>query len=78
MARQYSSISQESTLAAGINNSTSTVTVNLQSGGALSLMGGVTLAGGDTFTVVIDPDTANEEIVYVTSVATDALTVIRE
>ena len=75
MARQYSSISQETTLTADINASTSTVTVNVQS--APNLMGGITLTGGDTFTVVIDPDTANEEIIYVTSVAGNALTVTR-
>ena len=75
MARQYSSISQETSLTADLSASTSAVTVNVQS--AANLMGGITLTGGDTFTVVIDPDTANEEIVYVTSVVGNALTVTR-
>jgi hypothetical protein len=42
-------------------------------------MGGVTLAGGnvDIFTVALDPDTINEEIVYVTQVSGDTLTISR-
>jgi hypothetical protein len=42
-------------------------------------MGGVTLAGGnvDIFTVAIDVDTQNEEVVYVTGVSTDTLTIVR-
>jgi hypothetical protein len=40
-------------------------------------MGGITLSPGDTFTVVVDPETANEEILYVTSVVGNALTVTR-
>lgn len=75
MARQYSSISQETTLTADLSASTSSLTVNVQS--AANLMGGVTLAGGDTFTLVIDPDTANEEIVSATSVAGNAITITR-
>lgn len=75
MARQYSSISQETTLTADLSASTSSVTVNVQS--AANLMGGITLAGGDTFTVVVDPDTANEEILSVTAVIGSALTVTR-
>jgi hypothetical protein len=43
MARQYSSISQETTLTADLSASTSSVTVNVQSGGAANLMGGITL-----------------------------------
>jgi hypothetical protein len=42
-------------------------------------MGGVTLAGGnvDIFTVALDPDTVNEEIVYVTARSGDTLTISR-
>jgi len=42
-------------------------------------MGGVTLAAGnvDQFTVALDVDTQNEEIVFVTGVATDTLTIVR-
>ena len=63
--RKYSSISQDTTLAAGgISSSATTMTV--ASGTGSSLMGGVTLTTGDTFQVAIDPDTASEELVYVT------------
>jgi hypothetical protein len=42
-------------------------------------MGGITLAAGnvDIFTVAIDPDTVNEEIVFVTAVSGDTLTISR-
>jgi hypothetical protein len=42
-------------------------------------MGGVSLAPGnaDIFTVAIDVDTINEEIVYVTEVSGDTLTIVR-
>jgi len=42
-------------------------------------MGGVTLDPGnvDIFTVAIDVDTQNEEVVYVTGVSTDTLTIVR-
>jgi hypothetical protein len=42
-------------------------------------MGGVTLAGGnaDQFTIALDPDTALEEIVFVTEVSSDTLTIVR-
>jgi hypothetical protein len=43
-------------------------------------MGGVTLSAGnvDQFTIAIDPDTVNEEIVFVTGVNSDTLTVVRQ
>jgi hypothetical protein len=49
------------------------------SAAATSLLGGQTLAAGnvDIFTVVIDPDTASEEIVFVTDVNGNTLTVSR-
>ena len=59
--RLYSSISQETTLAAALNNSASTMTVVNASG----LLATITPAAGETFVVVIDPDTALEEIVEV-------------
>jgi hypothetical protein len=42
-------------------------------------MGGITLAGGnvDIFTVALDADTVNEEIVFVTQVSGDTLTISR-
>jgi hypothetical protein len=46
---------------------------------ATALLGGVSLAPGnvDIFTVAIDVDTINEEIVYVTGVSGDTLTISR-
>jgi hypothetical protein len=42
---------------------------------AALLLGGVTISAGQTFTVVIDPDTALEEIVDVTIVVSNTLTI---
>ena len=77
MTRKYSSISVETTLASGISNSATTMTVAAGTGSAL--MGGVTLAPGNTdiFTVALDVDTQNEEVVYITQVATDTFTIVR-
>jgi hypothetical protein len=77
MTRKYSSISVETTLASGISNSATTMTVATGTGSAL--MGGVTLAAGnvDQFTVALDVDTQNEEIVFITAVSGDTLTVVR-
>ena len=77
MTRQYSSTSNATTLASSINTTVTTLTVATGTGTAL--MGGVTLAGGnvDIFTVALDPDTINEEIVYVTQVSGDTLTISR-
>lgn len=78
MTREYSSISVETTLNSGINT-TATTMVLPSVGAATALLGGVTLAAGnvDIFTVAIDPDTINEEIVYVTGVSGDTLTISR-
>ena len=77
MTRKYSSISVETTLASGISNSATTMTVAAGTGSAL--MGGVTLAAGnvDQFTVALDVDTQNEEVVFVTAVSSDTLTIVR-
>ena len=77
MTRQYSSISVETTLAGSINTTATTVTV--ATGTATALMGGITLAPSnvDIFTVALDVDTVNEEIVYVTEVSGDTLTISR-
>ena len=42
-----------------------------------SLLGGATVSAGQTYTVVIDPDTALEEIVDVTARSTNTLTITR-
>jgi len=71
--RKYSSRSQQTTLTAGINSTATSATVVSGSG----LLGGITISAGETFTVVIDPDTALEEIVDVTAVSTNTLTIVR-
>jgi hypothetical protein len=77
MTRLFSSISVETTLASPIASGDTTMTVSSGTGSAL--LGGVTLAVGavDQFTVAIDPDTANEEIVFITAAASDTFTVVR-
>jgi hypothetical protein len=77
MTRKYSSISVETTLASGISNSATSMTVATGAGSAL--LGGVTLAAGnvDQFTVALDPDTQNEEIVFITAVSSDTFTIVR-
>jgi hypothetical protein len=77
MTRKYSSISVQTTLASGISNSATTMTVATGAGAAL--LGGVTLSTGniDTFSVAIDPDTQNEEIVFITANSGDSFTIVR-
>jgi hypothetical protein len=71
--RQYSSRSQQSTLTAAITSGATSITVVSGTG----LLGGVTIPAGRTFTLVIDPDTALEEIVDATAVSTNTFTVTR-
>jgi len=77
MTRKYSSTSVQTTLASDINSSVTSMTV--ATGTATTLLGGVTLAAGnvDQFTVVLDPDTINEEIVFITGVSSDTFTITR-
>jgi hypothetical protein len=77
MTRKYSSISVQTTLASGISNSATSMTVATGNGAAL--LGGVTLSAGniDTFSVAIDPDTQNEEIVFITANSSDTFTIVR-
>jgi hypothetical protein len=71
--RQYSSRSQQSTLTGAISAAATSMTV--VSGSAL--LGGVSITAGTTFTLVIDPDTALEEIVDATAVSTNTFTITR-
>jgi len=71
--RKYSSRSQQTTLSAALTNSATSATVV----SGTSLLGGVTISAGEIFTVVIDPDTALEEIVDVSAVSTNTLTIVR-
>ena len=77
MTRKYSTTSVATTLAASINTTATSITVAAGTGTAL--MGGVSLAAGnvDSFAVALDVDTQNEEIVWITQVATDTFTVSR-
>jgi hypothetical protein len=53
--------------------------MTVAAGTASALLGGVTLDAGnvDIFTVAIDPDTANEEIVYITANSGNDFTIVR-
>jgi hypothetical protein len=53
--------------------------MTVASGTGSALMGGVTLAPGnvDIFTVALDVDTQNEEVVYITAVSSDTFTIVR-
>lgn len=73
--RKYSSISQDTTLASAINSSVTSITV--ATGTGATLLGGITLTPGDQFTIAVDPDTINEEIMFVTARTVDTLTVTR-
>jgi hypothetical protein len=77
VTRLYSSISVETILSAAINASQTSLVV--ASGTGAALLGGVTLASGnvDQFTVAIDPDTSNEEIVFITANSGDSFTIVR-
>jgi hypothetical protein len=74
--RKYSSRSQQTTLSGALSASATTTTI--VSGSALR--GGIdesAIAGGTTFTVVIDPDTALEEIVDITAISGNTITISR-
>ena len=71
--RKYSSRSQQTTLSGALTSSGTSATVV----SGTSLLGGVTVSAGEIFTVVIDPDTALEEIVDVSAVSTNTLTIVR-
>jgi hypothetical protein len=73
--RKYSSTSQEVTLTSALTNSATTMVVS-----SASILSGITPAAGETFTVVIDPDTSLEEIVDViapSSPSSTTLTITR-
>ena len=74
--RKYSSIAQETTLTSALGSGDSTMIVASSS----ALLTGISLTGTETFTVVIDPDTALEEIVdviYPSSGSSNTLTISR-
>ena len=65
--RYYSSTAQETTLSSGINNTVATITVGATTG----------FPGSFPYTLILDPDTASEEVVTVTSSSGLNLTVTR-
>jgi hypothetical protein len=71
--RKYSSRSQQTTLTSAVTSTATTINV----GSGTALLGGATVTSPEIFTVVIDPDTALEEIVDVTAVSTNSLTIVR-
>lgn len=77
MIREYSSISVETTLSAQMT--AIQTTMNVASGTGAALLGGVTLSPPGTyqFTLAIDPDTTNEEIVFATANSGDTFTITR-
>ena len=73
--RRYSSISQETSLVSALNTTATTMVVN-----SAAVLGSITPGTGERFTLVIDPDTALEEIVYAvspTSPSSTTITIIR-
>lgn len=78
MTRRYSSISVETTLQSTAAAGATTLTLP-SSDAVTDLLGGAPLSAGnvDQFTVVLDPDTINEEIVFVTGTSGANLTVVR-
>ena len=78
MTSKYSSTSVETTLQNAITSSGATSMV-VSSGTGSALMGGVTLGSGnvDVFSVAIDVDTINEEIVFITNQSSDTMTIVR-
>jgi len=71
--RKYTSRSQQTTLSSAITSGATVIPVT----NANTLLAGTTISAGQTFVVVIDPDTALEEIVEITSASSNNLTVTR-
>jgi hypothetical protein len=71
--RKYTSRSQQTTLTSAVTSGATVIPVS----NASTLFAGTTITAGQTFTVVIDPDTALEEIVDVTAASSNNLTVTR-
>ena len=78
MTSYFSSTSIATTLQSAITTSGAT-SMTVATGTGTALMGGVTLGVGnvDVFTVAIDVDTINEEIVFITNQSTDTMTIVR-
>ena len=75
MTRKYSSVSVQQLLDTTLNSSATTLSL-ASTGAVTALLGGVSLGAGnvDQFTIVIDPDTASEEIIFVRGTSGATLT----
>ena len=76
MSRKYSSVSLETEVVGSLTTSATSVVV----GNATNLLGGInpaSITSTDDFIVVLDPETSSEEIVRVTAVTSNTLTVVR-
>ena len=71
--RKYTSRSQQTTLSSAVTSGATVIPVT----NASTLFAGTTITAGQTFTIVIDPDTALEEICDVTAASSNNLTVTR-
>ena len=78
MTSKFSSTSVATTLQNAITTTGATSMV-VSTGTGTALMGGVTLASGnvDVFTVAIDVDTINEEVVFITNQTSGTMTIVR-
>lgn len=75
MTRKYSSISVQQLLDSTLSAGATTLSL-VDASAVTALLGGVTLGAGnvDQFTIVVDPDTAAEEIIFVRGVSGNTLT----
>ena len=76
MSRKYSSVSLETEVVGSLTTSATSVVV----ANATNLLGGInpaSITSTDDFIVVLDPETSSEEIVRVTAVNSNTLTVVR-
>ena len=71
--RKYTSRSQQTTLTGSVTSGATIIPVV----SATTVLGGATVSTGQTMTVVIDPDTALEEVVDITAVSGNNLTITR-
>jgi hypothetical protein len=74
--RQYTSRSQQTTLTSAVTSGGTTINV-ANATTLFATVSGSSLSTSSTFTVVIDPDTALEEIVDVTGASSNTLTITR-
>jgi hypothetical protein len=74
--RKYTSRSQQTTLTSAVTSGGTTINVSNASTLFATVSAG-DITGGTTFTVVLDPDTALEEIVEVTGASSNTLTITR-